>query len=109
MKMKKTEGTMENLKPITQTDEEIQHMISRLKVNFEQNVKSYKVKVGQKERYQDLMKRFSAEKWKPAKIAKMVRRLTKADEEIECVELNLEKLKDTLSKHGIEVDVVRKR
>jgi predicted nucleic acid-binding Zn-ribbon protein len=55
------------------------------------------------------MKRFSAEKWKPAKIAKMVRRLTKADEEIERVELNLEKLKDTLSKHGIEVDVVRKR
>jgi SMC interacting uncharacterized protein involved in chromosome segregation len=107
--MKETEvNIMENLKPVTYTDEEVQNMISRLKVNFEQSVKSFKVKVGQKERYQDLMKRKSAEKWEPAKIAKMVRRLTKVDEEIERVELNLEKLRDSLSKHGIEVDVVRK-
>lgn len=91
------------------TEEEIQRMIVGLQNEFESNVKRFKLQSNQKDRYEDLMKRKSAEKWKPEKVAQMVRRLTRINEEIENTELNLERVKGSLSQHGIEIDVVQRR
>lgn len=91
------------------TEEQIQRMVVGLQSEFEFNLKQFKLQSWQKDRYEDLMKRKSVKKWKPEKVAKMVRRLTRINEKIENTELNLERVKGGLSQHGIEIDVVQGR
>ncbi len=79
--------------------------LQRLLEHFAEQYKFFSMR---KERCENLMRRKSVKKWKPEKIAKMVRRLMSSKKELEQTESALDQISHRLSQLGVEVEVVPK-
>lgn len=77
-----------------------------LKRQLEHFAKSYKNASNKKERQEKLMRRKIASTWSPEKTARMVRRLSSTNNEIEQASAAMDSLSHRLSELGIEVSVV---
>lgn len=80
--------------------------IERLKHLFEHFARKFKFAASRKERCEELMRRRSAKRWGAAKTARMVRRLTAANQEMEQSEGTLDQCSVRLRELGVEVDSV---
>jgi hypothetical protein len=80
--------------------------VEQLKHWLEHFARIYKFATFRKERCEELMRRRSAKKWKPEKVARMARRLMTANKEIEQSESALDQCTHRLSQLGVEVDIV---
>jgi len=89
-------------------EEDPKESIEQLKKWLEHFARIYKFVTFRKERCEELMRRKSAKKWPPKKVARMVRRLMTANKEIEQAEGALDQCTHRLSQLGVEVDIVSK-
>jgi len=80
--------------------------VAHLQMLMEHFAGQFKFFSMRKERCENLMRRKSAKKWRPEKVAKVVRRLVTCQKEIEQSEAALDQVSHRLSQLGIEVDVV---